>query len=223
MEQQTNLPQTAKSLPQSLLLSQDKLSQALQAQDPEFVTQVFMKHTKGTGIEKAVSSKAPTFHDVTSFFSEKATLFWLRFHIAETFAFLGIYDSASVYQIRETAELILNHEIYGQLTLDEFLCFILRFKQGRYGKIYQSNRPNPQEFLQCLQPYWNELSYERGKQAERERQEQISRDRNSPDNITWLEYCAETGRNPNDNPLSKINNKDNPIENVTRSIYTKTE
>ena len=209
MEQQTNLTQTEKNLPISLLLSQDKLSQALQVQDPEFVTQVFMKHSKGMGIEKAVSAKSPTFHDVTGFFSERSTLFWLRFHIAETFAFLGIYDSASVYQIRETADLILNHEIYGQLTLDEFLCFLQRFKQGRYGKIYQSNRPNPQEFLQCLQPFWNELSYERGKQAERERQEQISRERHSTDNISWLEYCAETGRNPNKNPLSKpLNNNE---------------
>jgi hypothetical protein len=186
-----------------LLLSQDKLSQALQAQNPEFVTQVFLKHAKGTGIEKAVSSKAPTFHDVTGFFSEKATLFWLRFHIAETFAFLGIYDSASVYQIRETAELILQHEIYGQLTLDEFLCFLQRFKQGRYGRIFNSNHPNPQEFLKCLDPFWNELSHERGKQSEKERQEQIARDRRSPENITWEQYCQEKGLTK-ENPLNRI-------------------
>ena len=208
-----NLPQTQQAnLPVSLLLSNDKLSQALQVQDPEFVQQVFMKHSKGMGIEKAVSSKSPSFHDVSAFFSEKSTLFWLRFHIAETFAFLGIYDSASVYQIRETAELILQHEIYGQLTLDEFLCFLQRFKQGRYGKVYQSARPNPQEFLQCLQPFWNELSHERGKQAERERQEQLSRDRHSPDNINysqWLEEKRQRGEEVYSgfNPLnSHLNN-----------------
>ena len=197
-----NLPQiSAANSVKSLLLSPDKLSQALQSQDPDFVTQVFIPHSKGMGIEKAVSSKSPSFHDITNFFDERSTLFWLRFHIAETFAFLGIYDQASVYQIRETAELILQHEIYGQLTLDEFLCFLQRFKQGRYGKIYNSNRPNPQEFLQCLQPFWNELSHERGKQAECERQEHISRDLHSPDNISWEQYQAEKGINK-DNPLT---------------------
>lgn len=202
--EQTNLPQSnAKNLPISLLLSQDKLSEALQAQDPDFVQQVFMTHSKGMGIEKAVASKSPSFHDVTNFYEERSTLFWLRFHIAETFAFLGIYDSASVYQIRETAELILHHEIYGQLTLDEFLCFLQRFKQGRYGKIYNSNRPNPQEFLQCLIPFWNELSYQRGKQAEKERQEAISRAVHSPDNISWEQFIKEKGiKKPN--PLKEL-------------------
>ena len=180
-----------KSSVPSLLLSEDKLSKALQAQDPEFVASVFMRYQKAGGIEKAVASKSPSFHDVTAFFSEQSTLFWLRFHIAETFAFLGIYDTASVYQIRATAELILQHEIFGQLTLDEFLCFLQRFKQGRYGKIYNSNRPNPQEFLQCLIPFWNELSHERGKAEERERQKKISEAVHSPDNISWEQYCRE--------------------------------
>lgn len=200
---ETNLTTTSQNLVKSLLLSEDKLSQALQAQDPDFATQVFMPHSKGMGIEKAVASKSPTFHDVSNYFEESSTLFWLRFHIAETFAFLGLYDRASVYQIRHTAELILQHEIYGQLTLDEFLCFLQRFKQGRYGRIFNSNHPNPQEFLQCLEPFWKELSHERGKQAERERQEQLSRDRRSPENITWEQYCQEKGLTK-ENPLNKI-------------------
>lgn len=196
------------NLPQSLLLSDDKLSQALQAQDQDFVQQVFMTHQKGMGIEKAVSSKAPTFHDVTNFFSEQSTLFWLRFHIAETFAFLGIYDRASVYQIRETAELIMQHELYGQLTLDEFLCFLKRFKTGVYGKIYQSSRPNPQEFLQCLAPFWEELSRERGRQEEKERQAKISKAVHDPANITydeWLQLKKQRGEEVihNTNPLEQ--------------------
>jgi len=82
---------------------------------------------------------------------------WLRFHIAETFAFLGIYDTASKHQVVQTAELILDHEVFGQMNLDEFLTFLKYFKRGDYGKIYQSKRPNPQEFLMCLKPFWNEL------------------------------------------------------------------
>lgn len=165
---------------------------------------VFAKYVKPTGIEKAVSLNAPTFHDVTNFWSEKATLYWMRFHIAETFAFLGIYDTASVYQVRQTAEMILSHEIYGQLTLSEFLCFLQRFKQGRYGKIYSSNRPNPQEFLMCLAPFWNELCYERGRAEEKKRIEELS---NKGETITWEQYCKENNINK-ENPLDyEINDK----------------
>lgn len=138
---------------------------------------VFCRYQKPTGIEKAVSSHAPSFHDVTNFWGEKASIFWLRFHIAETFAFLGIYDTASKYQVQQTAELILSHEIFGQLTLAEFLCFLQRFKLGQYGKIYQSQRPNPQEFLMCLAPFWNDLCQERGREEERKRQEKIHEER----------------------------------------------
>ena len=147
-------------LPPSLLLEHDVLARSLQQFDPEFALQVFVPYSKGKSLSAAVESGAPTFNDVTNFFSEQATLYWLRFHIAETFAFLGIYDKASVYQIRATAELILSHEIFCQLTLDEFLCFLNRFKRGDYGKIYNSTRPNPQEFLVCLRQFWQDLSLE---------------------------------------------------------------
>lgn len=148
---------------------------ALDSFGDEYKTLVFQRYEKATGIEKAVSAKAPTFHDVSNMFGDASMLFWLRYHIAKTFLFLGIYDQASKFQIQETAELIMQHEIYGQLTLSEFLCFLQRFKQGRYDKIYNSNHPNPQEFLKCLLPFWNEISYQRGKEAERRRLDDMSR------------------------------------------------
>jgi hypothetical protein len=189
--EQTNLPSTSSvptSLPQSSLSSPDKIARAIQSFGDEYREMVFCKYQKPKVIKKAVSEKAPTFHDVTNFWGEESTKFWLRFHIAETFAFLGIYDTASKYQVQHTADLIMQHEIFGQLTLSEFLCFLQRFKMGEYGKIYQSNRPNPQEFLACLRPFWNELCLERGKQAEKERQERISRDLHNPNNMTREEY-----------------------------------
>ena len=175
-------------MPQSSLTSQDKIAQAIQGFGEEFRDLVLCKYQKGMGIEKAVASKAPTFHDISDYFGENATRFWLRFHIAETFAFLGIYDTASKFQIQQTADLILSHEIFGQLTLNEFLCFLQRFKRGDYGKIYQSARPNPQEFLMCLNPFWNELSYQRGKQEGKEREERLSREIHDPGVMTREEY-----------------------------------
>lgn len=194
---ETNLPSKIqeRNLPQSLLVSQDKLALAIQSFGEDFRDLVLCKYQKPLGIQKAASSKAPSFHDVNDYFGESATKFWLRFHIAETFAFLGIYDTASKYQVQQTADLILSHEIFGQLTLDEFLCFLQRFKRGDYGRIYNSARPNPQEFLMCLNPFWNELSHERGKARERERLEQLQREREeynpSPDDLERIKKIQE--------------------------------
>jgi hypothetical protein len=188
---QTNLPQTSSALtalPTSSLSSPDKIARAIQSFGDDYREMVFCKYQKPMGITKAVEARAPTFHDVSAFWGENSTRFWLRFHIAETFAFLGIYDTASKYQVQHTADLIMQHEIYGQLTLSEFLCFLQRFKMGTYGKIYQSNRPNPQEFLMCLQPFWNELCQERGKMSEQERLSKMSDALHDPDNMTREEY-----------------------------------
>ena len=185
-----NLPQSSSrtNLPTFSLVSQDQVAKAIAGFGPDYSEMILCRYHKAHGIQKAIAEKAPTFHDVSAFFTEDGTRFWLRLHIAETFAFLGIYDTASKYQVQQTADLIMQHEIYGQLTLSEFLCFLYRFKMGLYGKIYQSNRPNPQEFLACLRPFWNELCEERGKQAEKERQERIAKAVHDPDNMTREEY-----------------------------------
>ena len=178
----------------------NKIMQVLASFGEDYQVQVFNRFNKAVSIEKAVAAKAPTFHDITDFYGEQATLFWLRYHIADTFLFVGIYDTSSKYQIQQTAELILQHEIFGQLTLAEFLNFLQRFKQGRYDKIYQSNHPNPQEFLRCLQPFWNELCYYRGKQAEKERLDLLSAQRKSKEHISFGEYeqyCKNNGIEPN--------------------------
>ena len=203
MEEEKSLIQTAStnSLTSSPTNDMAKIERAMVSFGDGYKSNVFDRYKKSMGIDKSVAAKAPTFHDIANDYSEEAIVFWLRFHIADTFAFLGIFDQSSKYQIRQTAELIIQHEIFGQLTLQEFLCFLTRFKRGDYGKIYNSNRPNPQEFLQCLQPFWNDVSYWRGKQAEKDRVERLSAERHSDQNITWEQYCQE-----------KNINKINPLE-----------
>lgn len=210
MEQNKSLIQTAQANSQTFSLANQKIAAEIASFGSGYQVEVFEKYSKPVGIEKAVMANAPTFHDITKNYGENATLFWLRYHIAATFNFLGIYDQSSKYQVRETAELILQHEIFGQLTLSEFLNFLQRFKQGRYGKIYSSNHPNPQEFLQCLQPFWNELSYQRGKQRENERLEEISRLKKDGQHITFKEWLAEKQAKG-----EKVNNVINPL---TRTI-----
>ena len=176
-----------------MLVSQEKLTKVVNAFGPEYTSLVFVRYQKPpANMVKATESHAPTFRNVTDYFSREATLMWLRFHIAETFAFLGIYDTASKGQIVQTAELVLDHEIFGQLTLDEFLLFLTYFKRGDYGKIYQSARPNPQEFLMCLRPFWKELVDHRIRAAEKERTERMEREeaeyRKAHPPISYEEY-----------------------------------
>lgn len=141
----------------------------------EYGTEVFGKYQEALPLERAVEAGAPSFGVVTKRYGKDATKFWLRYQIANTFAMIGVYDQFSVEQIRAVADDILNDEIYGQFTFAEFLSFLHRFRLGKYGKIYSTNRPNMQEFLMALQPFWRDLQAERGR-AILER-EQIERDR----------------------------------------------
>lgn len=166
------------NLPQSILTTQDRLAEVLARFGEDYTKLVFNRYKQPTAsIAKAAESHSPTFIDVTNFFSRDAALLWLRFHIAETFAFIGIYDTASIWQVRQTAELILDHEIFGKLNLEEFLVFLSRFKRGDYGKIYQSARPNPQEFLMCLRPFWHELVAHRIRLAEAKEKQRLQYDK----------------------------------------------
>ena len=161
-----------------MLVSQQQLAAAIARFGPEYTRLVFSRYSNPpASIRKAAESKAPTFRDITNFFSREATLMWIRFHIAETFAFLGIYDTASKGQIVQTAKLILDHEIFGQFNLDEFLQFLHQFKRGDYGKIYQSARPNPQEFIICLRPFWNELAEQRMRVYKEEEKQRLQYDK----------------------------------------------
>lgn len=153
----------------------ERVGAALMKYPEEYRTEVFGKFQKALPIERAVEVPAPTFCSVAMSYGKDAAKFWLRFQIASTFAVIGIYDQIDAAQVRAVADDILSDEIYGQFTLAEFLSFLSRFRMGRYGKIYSTNRPNMQEFLMALQPFWKDLQAERWRariakeQKERER------------------------------------------------------
>lgn len=181
-----------------MLTTKQQLQSALSRYGEDYIKLVFNRFkSPPASIRKAVEGGSPTFVDVTNYFTRDATLMWLRFHVAETFAFLGIYDTASKGQIMQTAELILDHEVFGQLNLEEFLQFLAQFKRGDYGKIYQSARPNPQEFLACLRPFWHELVDHRirlAKQKEEQRlQQKAQQDKeNVMTHDEWMEIKTIT-------------------------------
>lgn len=174
-----NITIKQENLPAFSLVSQDKLAKAIQGFGEDYRNLVICRHYNANNLMDAVSDNAPTFLDISNFFGDDATRFWLRLHIAEAFAFVGIYDTSSKFQIQQTADLIMQHEIYGQFTLSEFLTFLNRFKRGDYGKVYNSTRPNPQEFLVCLRQFWQDLSYARGRHEEQLKADRLSQEKRS--------------------------------------------
>lgn len=152
--------------------------------------QHYRSHTPPATTRKAAASTSPAIVTIAARFSREAALLLLRYHIAETFDFIGITDTVTKRQIVQTAELILDHELYRHLNLDEFLLFLRRFKQGDYGKIYQSARPNPQEFIQCLRPFWDELVEHRIRIAreEEERRQRRQLEADKEECMTRAEY-----------------------------------
>lgn len=170
-----NLPSTSnesQNSQTSSLVSAERISSAIQRFGDDYVNLVFNKYQQPPiSIELAAASHAPSLNQISAFFTRDASLLWLRFHIAEVFAFLGLFDTISKAQIKQTAELILNHELYGTLNCDELLLFFKKFKTGEFGKIYQSARPNPQEMLVCLKPFWQDLIEHRMRVAREEEEE----------------------------------------------------
>lgn len=142
-----------------------------------FGEKIFAKYQEAMPLERSVEVAAPSFGLVTRQYGREAMKFWLRYHIANTFAMIGIYDQFSAAQVRAVADDILDDEIYGQFTCAEFLAFLKGFRMGKYGKIYSTNRPNMQEFLMALKPFWAELQNERGRAISQEQQRQLERDR----------------------------------------------
>jgi hypothetical protein len=69
----------------------------------------------------------------------------------------------------------------------------------------------------CLTPFWNELSEERGKLIEKERQERISRERHDPTNITYEEWRKLRGKEIEINPLQQKAKEVCPKNNTQHS------
>lgn len=174
--------------PSHLQQSSVAIVSTLQKLGPAYIENIGKKYVVACGIDKSVAIGAPTFHDVTREYGKKATLFWLRLQLYKTFEFVGIADTVSVLQIKEVSNIIISHEVYGQLTLSEFLCFLQRFKEGRYEKLYSTNHPNMQEFMKCLPMFWAELINARGKFENYKRRQQEELDRGRRDVMTKEEW-----------------------------------
>lgn len=190
--EQKNLPSNSnasKNWPTSSLVSAERMIQAYKQYGDDFYELVVKRYEQAPPtIIDAANSQAPTLQDVATYFQKGAILLWLRYHIANTFAFVGIYDTVSREQVIHTAELIFDHECFSQLNLDEFLLFLKYFKRGDYGKIYQSARPNPQEFLACLTPFWNNLVEHRIQRYRKEEEERQRKQDKSDEAISYEEY-----------------------------------
>ncbi len=117
-------------LPKFLNISEDKLRKCLQRYEEKFMY-LFCKYSR---YERGMKG-GMTISLLSHTCSKDAVTFWLRFHIAETLAFVGIFDSTSQHHIKECARLMLVLPEFCNMKLTDLLHFFALVKAGEYGML----------------------------------------------------------------------------------------
>lgn len=117
-------------LPKSFNITEQHLKEAVQRHGEDFMY-LFCKYSRYERGMKGGMTISLLSHACTS----EAVLFWLRFHIAETLAFVGIYDNTSPHHIKECARLMLVLPNIGNMKLTDLLHFFALVKAGEYGML----------------------------------------------------------------------------------------
>lgn len=153
-------------------------------------------------VHDAVYRGGHSLAEIDRIFKPGASEWWLRFMLVEMMSFLGAMETVSAYQVRGLAARI-RQEFYF-LTPDELTYFFYAFPLGSYGKLYASRTVNPQDILMAVTRYAHDVFEQRAarysERIEREGRARLA----DPSNVTWEQFCRQTGRNPKDNPLARI-------------------
>ncbi|MBP3299736.1 MAG: hypothetical protein J6L73_08695 [Muribaculaceae bacterium] len=107
---------------------------------------------------------APKIGHLAEAFGANSAETWLEVQLADLSEFAGCKEKLSINQIREMAQMIIQH--YPYYNLAEFMLFFQRFKQCRYGRFYGS--VDPMLILQAL----GDFNRERARAFDARRQQQ---------------------------------------------------
>lgn len=144
---------------------------------------------------------------------ENVSLQWLKVQLIEFFSYMGAFEQVSEYQIVTLARHI-RHKFY-YLTLAELTYFFEAFADGSYGTMYVGKHINPQNMMEALSQYENDVLIERGRVEDEEKNQRLSEilkkeKENKEKGITgyaaWLRYCKNSNRPSTDLPSFKCKN-----------------
>lgn len=129
------------------------------------------------------------------------SLQWIKIQLIELLSYLGAFNQATEYQITTLARHIRKKFFY--LTFAELTYFFEAFADGGYGTMYVGKSINPQNIMEALAKYEDDVLMERGR-VEDERKnlelsEQLKVEREKKEKgitgyTAWLRYCKATGR-----------------------------
>lgn len=130
---------------------------------------------------------------------------WVKGRLIELFTFLGVFDIVTEFQIQMLATRICAKYYYWTTT--ELDYAFITIMDGKYGKLFQHKHDdnnttiNPQDIIQALNKYEQDMLVERGRQEdERRRAEEIRKaaeDAKKPHGWeSWKLFCEECGYDP---------------------------
>lgn len=144
---------------------------------------------------------------------ENVSLQWLKVQLIELLSFMGAFEQASEYQIVTLARHIRHKFFY--LTFAELTYFFEAFADGSYGTMYVGKHINPQNIMEALAKYENDVLQERGRIEDEEKNQRLSeelkkekekKEKGITGYAAWLRYCKNSNRPNTDLPSFKSKN-----------------
>ena len=153
---------------------------------------------------------------------------WVKGRLIELFTFLGVFDIVTEYQVQMLAARICAK--YHYWTTTELDYAFVTIMDGKYGKLFQHKHDdnnttiNPQDIIEALNKYEQDMLAERGRQDdERRRAEEIRKaaeEAKNPHGMeAWKIYCEKNGLDPANHRIQSV---DMSQHNVNQVLY-KTE
>lgn len=148
---------------------------------------------------------------------------WTTGRLVDLFAYLGVYDIVTDYQIQMLAQRICTRFYYW--TTSELDYAFVVFENGEYGKLFQNKQNsdtrtiNPQEIMTALLKYEKDLLVERGRVEDEQRRlaeaKQRVEDAKKPHGLeAWKAYCERKGLDHATHKLATVK-----LHDVNEELY----
>ena len=148
---------------------------------------------------------------------------WVKGKLIELFTYLGVFDIVTEYQVQMLAARICAK--YHYWTTTELDYAFVTIMDGKYGKLFQHKHDdnnttiNPQDIIEALNKYEQDMLAERGRQDdERRRAEEIRKaaeEAKKPLGLEgWKVYCEKNGLDPATHRIQSVDMSQHDVNQV---------
>lgn len=148
---------------------------------------------------------------------------WVKGKLIELFTYLGVFDIVTEYQVQMLAARICAK--YHYWTTTELDYAFVTIMDGKYGKLFQHKHDdnnttiNPQDIIEALNKYEQDMLAERGRQDdERRRADEIRKaaeEAKKPLGLEgWKVYCEKNGLDPATHRIQSVDMSQHDVNQV---------